>query len=90
MDAKAVPVTEGDGFQFGSGVSIELSSDEALVLFEWLSTRGDKNDLPFEHAAEQKVLWDMTGSLEALLVEPFKSDYRDLVAVSRERLAGSE
>ena len=67
-------------------VSIELSADEALVLFEWLSTRSDKSDFPFEHAAEQRIIWDMVASLESVLVEPLKPGYSDLLETARGRV----
>ena len=68
-------------------VSVELSPDEGLVLFEWLSTRTDKNDFPFEHVAEQRIVWDLTASLDSVLAEPFQPDYSDRLKAARGRVA---
>lgn len=67
-------------------VSVELSPDEALVLFDWLSTRTDKNDFPFEHPAEQRIIWDLTASLETVLVEPLQPDFSDRLEAARTRV----
>jgi hypothetical protein len=68
-------------------ISLALSRDQALVLFEWLARAGvSQQPVPFEDQAEQRVLWDLESLLEAALVEPLRSDYRTLVERARERL----
>ncbi len=57
-------------------VTIELSSAEALVLFEFLSRFSDENKLEIEDQAEARVLWDMCCLLEKQLVEPFMGTAR--------------
>lgn len=71
-------------------VVLSLTSDEALVLFDWLH-RGEDNDTvaAVEHHGEQVALWHLSCLLERILVEPFASDYKDLVSAARERLAAS-
>lgn len=66
-------------------IKIDLTKDEAIVLFEFLS-RFNKNihEEMFEDKAEQQVLWDIECLLEKELVEPFHSDYRDIVKRARE------
>jgi hypothetical protein len=56
-------------------ISIELTQDEALVLFELLSRFSGDKPLMIEDQAEQRVLWDMTASLEKELVQPFQDNY---------------
>jgi hypothetical protein len=71
------------------GVVIELSRDEALVLFEWLHRSEDQDRVSQpEHQAEQVALWNLSALLERALVEPFSQNYRQSVADARERLAG--
>jgi len=72
----------------GPLVKLELSPDEALVLFEWLSNRdGDDALQPLiEHWSEQLVLWSLLGQLEKTLAEPFDAKYGDLLTAARERL----
>lgn len=69
-------------------VTIELSADEALVLFELLWRWGETDNLnvSLEHQAEQRVLWDILATLESALVEPFMPNYDELVAEARKRV----
>ncbi len=46
---------------------------------------GDQEVRPSD-PAEVAVLWRLRGVLDAALVEPFRSDYRDLVASARRRI----
>jgi len=70
-------------------VTLSLSSDEALVLLEWLSRFNRSEDRRFDHPAEQRVLWDMESMLESRLVAPFDPNYRDLLAIAREKVSTS-
>ena len=69
-------------------VTVKLSSDEALVLFELLHRWEDADW--YENAdllpGERTVLWALSGRLETQLVEPFDPGYLDLVDQARERL----
>ncbi len=69
-------------------VALLLTSDEALVLFEWLSKRDgdDALDPLIEHWSEQLVLWGLLAQLEKTLAEPFDPEYSRLLAAARERL----
>ncbi|MBX3217134.1 MAG: hypothetical protein KF850_34200 [Labilithrix sp.] len=65
-------------------VTIELSGDEALVLFEWLAGLKAANVAIGE--AEQRVLWRIEGVLEKSLVASFAKDYAELVEQARGRI----
>jgi hypothetical protein len=65
-------------------VTIELSGDEALVLFEWLAELETAKVAIGE--AEQRVLWRIEGVLEKSLVEPLAKDYAELVEQARRRM----
>ena len=71
-------------------VSVTLSSEEALVLFEVLH-RWEESGF-YERAdlqpGELTALRAISGGLESLLVEPFEENYRDLVDQARQRLKG--
>lgn len=75
----------------GDEISIRLSREQALVLFEWLARTGTA-DVPavFKDQAEQRVLWDLESALEAKLTEPLREDYRNLVAAARAALRDFE
>lgn len=68
-------------------IQIDLKTEEALVLFEFLS-RIDKSeniDL-FEDQAEQRVLWDIIAILEKQLSEPLLEDYKKRLDTAREKI----
>lgn len=65
-------------------VTLQLSGDEALVLFEWLAKLDEAKLV--EGEAERRVLWKVEGSLERLLGEPLAKDYDDLVERARQRI----
>ncbi len=65
------------------GVTLELSADEALVLFDWLARTSDAREpVPFADQAERRVLGDLLCMLERVLVEPFSADYASLLAAA--------
>jgi hypothetical protein len=68
-------------------INIELTKEEAIVLFEFLG-RFNENDAldKFEDQAEQRVLWDIECILEKELSEPFHADYSEIVKKARERV----
>lgn len=66
-------------------VRIELSQDEALVLFDWLCRFNDRTDIDFTDQAEQRILWDIECSLESVLVAPLLDNYESLLAQARKR-----
>jgi hypothetical protein len=73
-----------------SGVTLTLTADQALVLFEWLAREDRKGALPTEHRAEQSVLWEIEAQLEKTLVAPLQPDYEVLLAAARERLVADD
>lgn len=70
-------------------VRIELPSDVALVLFEWIERQADDQwaRLPDAHSGELGALTVLAGALQSELVEPFKGDYAEIVEAARQRLA---
>ena len=67
-------------------VTIELSGDEALVLFEWLA-KLDEAEL-VEGEAEKRVVWRVEAALERVLAQPFERNYGELVEQARQRVIG--
>ena len=67
-----------------------MSSNEALVLFEWVH-RNENLDTRLDHVgvadeAERTVLWNLSASLETVLVAPFQADYLDALESARAAL----
>ena len=61
-------------------VSIELTGDEALILYDWLTRFNQEADPGCVDQAEQRVLFDLESMLETALVAPFQDDYAKLLA----------
>lgn len=68
-------------------IRLDLSADEALVLFEFLAriSASDRLGL-FEDQAEQRVLWNLEALLEKTLVAPLRPDYAQLLTAARGRV----
>jgi hypothetical protein len=71
-------------------VTIQLTPDEALVVFDWLSRFNESGDGTFHDQAEQRVLWDIEGALESNLVAPLDPQYERLLAQARGRVRDAE
>ncbi|HEU0240543.1 MAG TPA: hypothetical protein VFR11_14880 [Micromonosporaceae bacterium] len=70
-----------------SEVTVTLSKDEALVLFELLHRWEDANTIdPVLLPGEQTALWNLSCALERVLSEPFAHNYNTLIAGARDRL----
>lgn len=72
-------------------VTISLSSDEALVLFDLLHRwEDDEQVTPPQNEAEQVALWNLSALLERVLVGPFSPDYIRLASEARTRLTPTD
>jgi hypothetical protein len=67
-------------------VSVKLSPDQALVLYEWLVRANATETTNTEDQAEQRVLWDLEATLESQLTAPFNPDYRERLEAARARI----
>ena len=68
-------------------VSLNFSSDEALVLLEWLSSLNEKEDFSlFQDQAEQRVLFDLEAQLEKIISVTFEENYADVLSKARQRV----
>jgi len=68
-------------------VSLTMSANEALVLFDWLARTSDAtHPVPFADPAEQLVLWNVEALLERVLVAPLTPDYDVLLDDARRRV----
>jgi hypothetical protein len=67
-------------------LSIDLSEDQALVLFDWLALREEARSESDPIDAETQVLWNIEGQLERVLIQPFDPNYTTLVQRARQRI----
>jgi hypothetical protein len=73
--------------QSKNGIKIELSKDEAIVLFDWISriNEGEATNLRLDQA-EMRILWDLEASFEKVINEIFAEDYNKIVAQAKQRV----
>jgi hypothetical protein len=72
-------------------VNIELTKSEAIVFFEFICRFNEIEEFDqFEDQSEQRILWDIECMLEKELSEPFRADYLEIVAKSRENVRDKE
>ncbi len=70
--------------------TIELTKNESIVLFDFLSRFNDNLSKEFiEDQAEERVLYDLECMLEKHLVEPSKSEYNEIVKNARNEVRDS-
>jgi len=67
-------------------MQLNLTEDEALVLFELLSRFSEDSIFGIEDQAEMRALWNLQAVLEQALTEPFLQNYQTLLAAARDRL----
>lgn len=68
-------------------MSLQLSSDEAIVLLEWLINfnQEEHNEL-FEDQSEKRALWNLEALLEKSVPEILDPNYLEILANAREKL----
>ena len=67
-------------------IKIEITNNEALVLFELLSRYSDTEKLTIEHPAEQRSLFNLACALEKLLPQQLEADYKIKLESARQAL----
>lgn len=68
-------------------VLLQLSSDEAIVLLEWVINFNQKEDRAlFTHQSEKIVLWNLEAILEKNVPEILDPNYLELLAKARQKL----
>jgi hypothetical protein len=70
-------------------VTLNLSADEAVVLFELLSRFEQDGRLDIADAAEGEVLSGLLAQLERRLVAPFDDRYAEMLRGARDRVRGA-
>ena len=68
-------------------LSLNLTKNEALVLFDFLSRfNQSENNIIFEDKAEQKIFWTIEALLEKQLTETFLPNYKDIITEARKEI----
>lgn len=71
-------------------VTITLTADEAVVLFEFARRFSDTDKLTFEDQAEERALWNLCCIFEKNFVVPVDVAYSDALQTARDRLRDEE
>jgi hypothetical protein len=71
-------------------MQVDLSPDEALVLFDVLSRWEQSERFDVADQAEERVLWNIKAGLERQLAEPLSPDYARLLDEARARVRDVE
>lgn len=68
-------------------MSLHLSSDEAIVLLEWLiNFNQEEHSELFKDQSEKRVLWNLEALLEKSVPEILDPNYLKILARAREKL----
>ncbi len=67
-------------------INLNLTNEEALVFFDWISRFNEDEKYVFQDQAEQRVLWDIEAMLEKQLVEPLDEKYSILLKSARDKI----
>lgn len=73
-------------------MKIELTKDEAIVLFDFLSRNNEEDGFKtlLKDQAEERMLWDLESLLEEGLDDVFQSDYEGVLKKAREAVRDKE
>ena len=64
-------------------VTLHLSRQRAIVLFEWLASSDGRLPSIVQHPSEEQVLLGLLRQLEKALTEPFCPDYPTVLSSAR-------
>ncbi|WP_087018764.1 hypothetical protein [Thaumasiovibrio subtropicus] len=70
----------------GKEVTLNLTEDEAWVLFELTRRFSDSDSLTIEDQAEQRALWNLCCSLERTLHQEPSISYKEFIQQRRDAL----
>jgi hypothetical protein len=68
-------------------VTLTLTPDQALVLFEFFARFQDTDRLAFAHVAEYLALTRIAAQIDKAVVAMFDPEYTELLAAARDRVS---
>ncbi|CUI06286.1 hypothetical protein IV454_07710 [Massilia antarctica] len=69
-----------------SDVTLTLTLDESIVLFEFLQRFSHSDQLTIEDQAEARALWNLCCLFEKTSFIPFENTYHESLQAARDRL----
>jgi len=85
-DGSTITMAHMVGDSMNDNVTLTIPRVEALILFELLIDFYREAEIPVRDNAERLALVRLGGALERVLVEPFREDYKQIMAEARQRL----
>lgn len=70
-------------------ICLELTEEQAIVLFEYLSRSNTNDSTQIEDQSEQRVLWNLESDLERALPAVLSPDYKKILREARDRVRDS-
>lgn len=67
---------------------LEMTENEALVLFDWIVRFNEDRKCGFEDSSEERVLFDLESLLEKELSSILSKNYKDLLLGARQKVRG--
>lgn len=77
---------KNDQISPSTDVQVSLTSDEAIVLFEFVRRFSNSHELTIVDQVEQRVLWNLCCIFERGVMAHLEGDWADLLRHARERL----
>lgn len=68
-------------------IKLEISEDDAIVLFEFFERFGKKEDLYFVHPAEYISLMKVSAQIDKSTAAMLDENYKEILEHSREKVA---
>ena len=68
-------------------IKIEISEDDAIVLFEFFERFSEKEEMYFVHPAEYLSLMKISAQIDKSITAMFKKDYGKILKNAREIIA---
>lgn len=70
-----------------SKISIEISKEDAIVLFEFFERFGEKQEMYFVHPAEYLSLMKVSAQIDKSTSAMFKENYGEILKDARAKIA---
>ena len=67
--------------------TLQISEDEAIVLFEFFARFDDTDELVFKHPAEYLALMKLSGQIDKTTSAMLKPEYETLLKEAQDRIA---
>jgi hypothetical protein len=71
-------------------ITLTLSQDEGLVLFEWLTRLNAGHGQVFDDQAEQRVSWDLEAMLEPQISSLLSQEYPERLRHARDSVRDAD